>query len=149
MNTSPENRNNDTREVIHNTMGVPKAQETIEYVEAFKEIQDDLKFMFDIHVENEEDLSSPNIKDELYSKVIEDLNAGKPFALDYMFEEKINGKQLLSCEDLQVRGIQEMKSQAREILAKIKGPIGRRMKDLIVNVGILTNEEADTIFIAS
>lgn len=140
MNTSPENFHNGTHKGETSTKAVQKALEAVEYVEAFKEIQEDLKFMFAIHVENEDDLSSPLIKDKLYEKVIEDLNAGKPFALDYMVEEK-----LLSKDDIIGRGIQNYKPQVIEILKKIKGPIGRRMKDLIVNVGILSEEEADSL----
>ena len=100
--------------------------------------------MFGINVENENDLSSPELKNKFYTKVIEDLTSGKPFALDYMFEEK-----LLSKEDMKERGIQTYKQQAVEILAKIKGPLGRRMKDLIINTGILTSEEADRASITS
>lgn len=124
-------------------------QEAHEYVPKFIHIQEDLQNLFNIEVTSERSLSYPWVKDELYAKVVEDLKVGKPFALDYMFEETLHDKQLLSREDLQARGIEKMKPEAKEILARIKGPIGRRMKDLIVNAGILTEEEADTAFIAS
>lgn len=144
MNTSPENQNKGTREAVPQAETSSQTPEAIEYVEKFKHIQEDLKNLFNIEVTSYASLNYPWVKDEFYAKVIEDITSGKPFALDYMFEEK-----LLSKDDMVERGIQNHKPQVIEILKKIKGPIGRRMKDLIVNVGILTNEEADTVFIAS
>jgi hypothetical protein len=112
-------------------------QEAIEFVPKFQHIKEDLQNLFNIEVTSNASLSYPWEKDVFYAKVVEDLNAGKPFALDYMFEEG-----LLTKEDLQERGIATTKAQAIEILKHIKGPIGRRMQDLMVNVGILTEEEA-------
>lgn len=144
MNTSPENLNNNTTEVAPDTKIVSSTPEAVEYVEKFKHIQEDLKNLFNIEVTSHASLSYPWVKDELYTKVIEDLTLGKPFALDYMFEEG-----LLTKEDLHKRGIEKMKPQVIEILTKIKGPIGRRMKDLIINAEILTEEEADRVSAAS
>lgn len=118
--------------------------EFIEFVPKFDHIKEDLEKLFNIEVTSEATLHYPSVKNEMYAKVIEDLQAGKPFALDYMFEEG-----LLTKNELRDRGIEKMKPQAEEILRKIKGPIGRRMKDLIVNVGILTEEEANSVFTAS
>lgn len=132
-------RNSSSPEVIKTS-----SEEAIEFVPKFKHIKEDLQNLFNIEVTSNVSLSYPWVKDELYAKVIEDLNEGKPFALDYMFEEG-----LLTKEELQDRGIEKMKPEAVEILKRIKGPIGRRMKDLIVNVGILTEEEADSVFAAS
>ncbi len=122
----------------------------IEYVPKFAHIQEDLLFLFNVNVTSESTLNYEFVKDELYTKVIEELKLGTPFALDYMFEEEIHGKKLLSREDLQERGIQEMKPYAKTILANYKkGPRLLRAKNLFVDTGVLTEEETDSVFAAS
>jgi hypothetical protein len=111
------------------------------YVEKFKYIQKDLKDLFTIEITSEASLSYPWVKDELYAKVIEDFNAGKPFALDYMIHEG-----LLTKRDLQERGIQSIKPKALEALTLLRGPRFHDAKDIFVTAGILTEEEADNTF---
>lgn len=112
------------------------SKEAIEYVPKFKHIQEDLQYMFEIKVENEDDLYSTKIKDKLYKNVREDIQQGKPFALDYMFEEG-----LLTKEDLEKRGIKDLKQQALSILKTFKDPRLTSIRNLFINTGILTEEE--------
>ncbi len=69
-----------------NQIAVPEksSPEAIEYVSKFQHLKEDLGNLFNIEVTSEVSLSYPWVKDEMYEKVIEDFNAGKPFALDYM-----------------------------------------------------------------
>lgn len=114
--------------------------ETIEFVPKFKHIKEDLKNLFQIEVTSETSLRYPWVKDEIYNAVMQELQQGTPFAFDYMFEEK-----LLTKEDLQGRGVEEMKPYAKTILTTFKpGPRLTRAKDLFVNAGILTQEEVES-----
>ncbi len=114
---------------LHNT-------ETVEFVTHFKHIQEDLEHLFTLTVTSEMSLTYPWVKDEMYSKVVEELQLGTPFALDYMFEEK-----LLTKEELKTRGIQELKSYAKTILTIYKGTRLTRAKTLFLESGLLTEEE--------
>lgn len=129
INASPENfvPRPETEEI---------SPEVHEFVPKFEHIKEDLGNLFNIEVTSETSLTYPWVKDELYQKVVEDFTAGKPFALDYMFEEG-----LLTKEDLEKRGIQDMKPQALTIIKTIKGPRLTRIKDLFMSTGILTQEE--------
>ncbi len=110
--------------------------EAIEFVPRFRHIQEDLLYLFTINVTSETSLTYPWVKDEMYQKVIEELKLGTPFALDYMFEEK-----LLTKDELQERGFQELKPYAMTILATYKGTRLTRARDLFINSGLLTEEE--------
>jgi len=111
--------------------------EAIEYVSKFHHLKEDLENLFNIEVTSETSLSYPWVKDGMYEKVIEDFNVGKPFALDYMFEEG-----LLTKEDLEARGIKNLKPQALDILKTFKDPRLTTVRNLFINTGILTEEEA-------
>jgi hypothetical protein len=116
------------------------SQEAFETEEKFKYIKEDLENLFNIEVTSYASLNYPWVKDELYAKVIEDFNEGKPFALDYMFKEG-----LLTQEDLRVRGIQSIKPKALEAITLLKGPRFYEAKELFVNTGLLTEDEASRI----
>lgn len=124
-------------------------EDTIEFVPKFNHIQEDLKAMFTIEVADERSLFSPQTKDLMYAKVVEDLKLNSPYALDYMFEEELNKKKLLTREELQERGIQHMKPEALQILQTTTGTWQRtRAKNLFIDTGILTPEEAnDAIYL--
>ncbi len=125
-----------------NQIAVPEnsSPEAIEYVSKFQHLKEDLENLFNIEVTSETSLSYPWVKDEMYEKVIEDFNVGKPFALDYMFEEG-----LLTKEDLESRGIKNLKRQALDILKTFKDPRLTTVRNLFINTGILTEEETGYI----
>jgi hypothetical protein len=110
--------------------------EAVEFVPRFSHIQEDLLYLFTINITSEASLNYPWVKDEMYDKVVEELKHGTPFALDYMFEEK-----LLTKEELFTRGIQELKPYAKTILATYKGTRLTRAKNLFIDCGLLTEEE--------
>ena len=114
--------------------------EAIEYVSKFEHLKEDLENLFNIEVTSETSLSYPWVKDEMYAKVLEDFREGKPFALDYMFEEG-----LLTKEDLQERGVKDLKQQALDILKTFKDPRLTTVRNLFINTGILTEEETGYI----
>ncbi len=119
-------------------VGVEKiSPEAIEYVSRFEHLKEGLENLFNIEVTSEVSLSYPWVKDEMFAKVLDDFKEGKPFALDYMFEEG-----LLTKKDVQERGIQKIKPQALYILQTFKGPRLTRAKDLFIATGIVTEEEA-------
>lgn len=116
--------------------------EAIEFVPKFEHLKEDLQNLFNIEVTSETSLSYPWVKDELYAKVVEDFTNHKPFALDYMYEEG-----LLTKEDLSARNIEGLKPLAIETLQTLKGPRLIRAKNLCIETGILTEEEAgDTLY---
>ena len=119
---------------------VQQTPDTLEFVPKFNHIQEDLLYLFNVQVTSESSLHYPFVKDEMYTKVVEELKLGTPFALDYMFEEK-----LLTKDELHARGIQELKPYAKTILAKYKGIRRTRAKDLFIDSGLLTEDEADPI----
>jgi hypothetical protein len=106
---------------------------TLEFVEKFKHIQEDLKFLFEIEVTSQTSLNYPWVKNELYAAVEKELKAGTPFALDYMFDEG-----LLTKEDLKERRIETLKPYAETILATFKGTRLTRAKELFIETGIFT-----------
>ena len=110
--------------------------EAIEFVPRFKHIREDLLYLFTINVTSETSLNYPWVKDEMYQKVVEEFKLGTPFALDYFFEEK-----LLTKDELQARGFQELKPYAKTILATYKGTRLTRAKTLFIDCGLLTEEE--------
>lgn len=112
--------------------------EAIEYVSKFEHLKEDLENLFNIEVTSEASLSYPWVKDEMYAKILEDFEEEKPFALDYMFEEG-----LLTREDLEKRGIKDMKPQALHILQTFKGPRLISAKNLFIATGLLTEEEVE------
>lgn len=132
FNSSPENS-------IPHPKGIDNSSEAVEYVSKFEHLKEDLANLFNIEVTSESSLKYPWVKDEMYYKVVEDFDEGKPFALDYMFEEG-----LLTKEDLKERNIQAMKPQAINILRTFKGPLLVSAKKLFINTGILNEEEATT-----
>ena len=118
------------------TTDAPEKPEALEFVPHFKHIQEDLLYLFTINITSEVSLNYPWVKDEMYGKAIEELQLGTPFALDYMFEEK-----LLTKEELHARGLQELKPYAKTILATYKGTRLTRAKNLFIDCGLLTEEE--------
>lgn len=116
-------------------------QEAIEYVPKWKHIQEDLQYMFGIEIKSEDNLYEAETKNKLYESVLEDMRQGKPFALDYMFEEG-----LLTKEDLEKRGIKDLKQQALNILKTFKDPRLTSIRNLFINTGILTEEESLTSY---
>lgn len=117
-----------------------RTEEKVEYEPKFKQHQEDLKYLFAIDVHDEASLSNPFLKNEMYEKVLDDFKEGKPFALDYMFEEG-----LLTRDDLESRGIKNLKEQALKILGTFKDPRFTSIKKLFINTGIITEEEASRL----
>lgn len=133
LNSSPENS-------VPHSERIDNSPEAVEYVSKFEHLKEDLVNLFNIEVTSEASLKYPWVKDEMYYKIIEDFSEGKPFTLDYMFEEG-----LLTKEDLKERNIQAIKPQALEILKTFKGPRLTSAKKLFINTGILTEEEVETV----
>lgn len=133
-------KNNVTPENPTSKEGLEKVSpEITEYVPKFEHIKEDLKNLFQIEATSEASLAYPWVKDEMYTKIIEDFNAGKPFALDYLFKEG-----LLTKEDLISRGIQANKERALQILQSLRGPRLFSVKELFIDTGLLTQEEIDS-----
>lgn len=140
MNESLHLMNTREEKIISSEEITKPVNEVIEFVPKFNHIQEDLLYLFNINATSQSSLHYPFVKDEMYSKAIEELQLGTPFALDYMFEEK-----LLTKEDLQSRHIEAMKPYAKTILATYKrGPRLTRAKDLFVDSGLLTRAEANS-----
>ena len=114
-----------------------KQPEAVEFVPKFTHVKEDLLSLFNIQITSEASLQYPWVKDEMYAKIIKEIKLGTPFALDYFFEEK-----LLTKDELASRGFQELKPYAMTILEKYKGIRRTRAKDLFINSGLLTEEEA-------
>lgn len=138
---NPQQNQEETRETVlqpqnTDTESPSEKPEAIEFVPKFKHTQEDLLYLFNMQVTSETSLHYPFVKDELYQKAIEELKLGTPFALDYMFEEK-----LLTKDELKNRGIQELKPYAKTILATYKGTRLTRAKTLFIDCGLLTEEE--------
>jgi hypothetical protein len=127
-----------------------EAEKKIEQLETeprFDQIREDLASMFLIHVENEEMLQNPYVKDELYKAVEEDLKLNRYFALDYMAQEKLHteGESLLTHKDFRVRGIRSLQNHGRIILHAYehKGPVLTRIKVLFILTGMFTEQELE------
>ncbi len=136
-NNAPEHHGEHAKE---NSPGLPETPDTLEFVPKFNHIQEDLLYLFNIQVTSETSLHYPFVKDEMYQKVVEELKLGTPFALDYMFEEK-----LLTKDELRAHGIQDLKPYAKTILATYKGTRLTRAKDLFIDSGLLTEDEVNPI----
>lgn len=110
-----------------------------EYEPRFKHTQEDLKYMFGIEVVDEEDLHSKEIKSQIYTKAITDFRLGNPFTLEYFFEEN-----LLSPIDMREEDKVELKKKAVDLLYSMRHIVRRtRSRELFIQAGILTKEEAD------
>lgn len=120
-------------DAVENTSSAPEA---IEFVPKFAHIQEDLLYLFNIQVTSETSLQYPWVKDEMYTKAVEELKLGTPFALDYFFEEK-----LLTKDELRARGFYDLKPYALTILKTFKGTRLTRAKDLFIDTGLLSEEE--------
>jgi hypothetical protein len=124
---------------VSTTPVVPEEKD--EYVSKFLHIQEDLKYMFGITVEHEEDLYQPLIREKIYSKAINDFLQGNPFTLEYFLEEHI-----LEPEDINAKDIPSLREAAKRVTASMRHT-GRRKasKELFVRAGIFTQEEADSL----
>lgn len=140
MEPSSNNFNGPEKNINQIVVPENSSPEAIEYVSKFQHLKEDLENLFNIEVTSETSLSYPWVKDEMYEKVLEDFGEGKPFALDYMFEEG-----LLTKKDLEERGIKNLKQQALDILKTFKDPRLTTIRNLFINTGILTEEETGYI----
>ncbi len=126
----------------------PSSSKTVEIIEVeprFNQIREDLASMFTVYIENEEMLVNRFVKDELYSKVVEDLKLFHHFALDYMIEEKLypDGDPLLTREDFIRRGIRTLQKYGADILSRSKEPARSRIKELFIRAGMFTQPEIE------
>lgn len=99
----------------------------------FKHIQEDLKYMFLIDVEDEHDLKSHTIKNKMYDVMIRELENGSHYALDYFIEEN-----LLTENDIKEEDIPKLRSDASKILDTLKGPRLISAKNLFIKAGIIS-----------
>lgn len=138
FNSEPEN-------IPFESHAVPNKTEAIEVEPRFNQIREDLASMFMIYIKNEQMLHNAYVKNELYSRVDEDIKLLHHFALDYMAEEKLHpdGEPLLTKEDFTLRGIRTLQHYGTMILAKSKEPARSRIKELFVRTGMFTQHEAD------
>jgi hypothetical protein len=109
-----------------------------EYVPKWQHIKEDLKYMFQIDVDTEADLDRSEIKQQMYTKALDELRARSPFALDYFIEEK-----LLSVSDIRDSDRAEIVKYAYEILRLMKNPspMRKRTEELFL-------EETDILTVA-
>lgn len=116
-------------------------QESIEYIPKWKQVQDDLRYLFGITIESEQSLTTEETKVLLYKTACNGIMAGEYFSLDYMFEEG-----LLTKEDIQKQEVSKLKPYALSILNNLRS-IGQynQAKNLFIDTGILTNEEIPQI----
>lgn len=122
-----------------------KTPETIEVEPRFQQLQEDLQFMFTIHIEDETMLENPYLKNELFTKVKEGLINNEYFALDYMAHESlhIDGEPLLTKEDCIKRGIRSLQDHGTKILHMYSEPRLGRVKELFIKTGMFTEEELE------
>lgn len=119
-----------------------KQEEVLLLEPRFRQLKEDLAFMFNIEVTSEASLKYPWVKDELFSKVVAGLTNDEYFALDFMANEELHGGEpLLSKEDFIRRGIRSYQDHARTILHKYKGQHLANVKQLFTLSGIMTEEE--------
>jgi hypothetical protein len=124
------------RGVLHSEPTKPLVHE---YEPKFKHTQEDLKYMFGIDVLHEEDLYTEVIKKKMYDKAVTDFKLNNPFTLEYFFEEN-----LLSPMDMKDEDRAELKRKAFDLLYSMRHIVRRtRSRDLFIQAGILTEEEAD------
>jgi hypothetical protein len=117
---------------------VPKNVETQEeFVPKWKHIQEDLRHMFQIDIETEEDLTSEIVKETMYQKVLTSLRSNSPFTLDYFFEEY-----LLTKYDIRPEDREELAVHARAIIEGMKhSPRRTRTEQLFVDAGIVREKD--------
>jgi hypothetical protein len=138
------------QKIKEHSLSLPQKKEVeqLETEPRFDQIREDLASMFLIHVENEEMLQNPYVKDELYKAVKEDLMLNRYFALDYMAQEKlhVDGEPLLTRDDFKKRGIRSLQDHGRTILHAYehKGPTLMRIKELFVLTGMFTEQEIES-----
>ncbi len=133
-------QNNSTISLEKRSLISPSNETTIEFVPKFRHIQEDLLFLFNIEVTSETSLTYEWVKKELLDKAFEEIRLGTPFALDYMFEER-----LLSKEDTRKGSIQDIQPYAKTILKTYKGPRLTRAKNLFLDTGIFNQKETEAI----
>lgn len=112
----------------------------IEFVPRFNQTQEDLLYLFNIKVTSPASLNYDWVKKEFLEKVKEEIKLGTPFALDYMFEEK-----LLTKEDLKVLRSSELQPYIATILKTYRGTRLERAKNLFIDAGICTEKEVEEI----
>lgn len=121
-----------------------KHEEVLLLEPRWKQLKEDLAFMFNVEVTSEASLKYPWVKDELFSKVVEGLINDEYFALDFMANEELhNGEPLLSKEDFISRGIRSYQDHARIILKKYKGQHLASVKQLFTLSGLMTEDEIE------
>ena len=119
-----------------------------EFVTDF-DLKQEVLLMFGIHVKEKlphihditGTLEDPVIKDKMYDALVRELQSGSTYALDFMFNEN-----LLSKTYLEKKGLRKLKDVALHILQNTKGHQRTNDKDLFINTGILTQEEARDAF---
>ncbi len=107
------------------------------FVEKFLHIQEDLKYMFQIEVANEDELRSDITKQKIYTRAIEDLRAGNPFSLEHLEVYK-----LISPSDIKKDDLPGIKTSALKILKTYKHTARlAASKELFLKMEILTEDE--------
>lgn len=98
--------------------------------------QEDLRYMFGIKAENENELYGEEIKEKMYEEAVKELKNGSAFALDYFINEG-----LLSRNNIKQEDIPMLREHALRILSTTKN-ITRRtsFQNLFLDTGILTEE---------
>lgn len=89
-------------------------------------------------------IDDPMIKDQMYEAVVNELNNGSTYALEFMLEDK-----LLSHEDLIQRGVRNCKEAAIKLLRTSTGVQRTRDKESFIASGILTPMEAADVLYSS
>lgn len=118
---------------------VESSPEAEEYIPRWKQIQEDLKYMFQIDIEKEEDLGDENIRQKMYEKAVNAIRENSPFTLDYFFEEH-----LLNKTDIKPEDREELAVHARVIVEAMKdSPRRRHTEQLFVNAGIIREKDIE------
>jgi hypothetical protein len=108
-----------------------------EYEPQFKQIQEDLKYMFTIDVESEEELHSQEVKAKLYTRAVEDLHQGNSFSLEHFAEYE-----LITPSDIKPEDLKQLHIDALAILQNLRSTARlSTAKKLFIELGILTEEE--------
>lgn len=108
-----------------------------EYEPQFKQIQEDLKYMFEIDIHEERELHSAEIKKKMYAKALQYLKMSNPFGLHYFFDKK-----LLTQDDIPESDMPALKTYATKTLASLKNINMRtEAENLFFGTGILTDVE--------
>ncbi len=133
METSPK--------IHHEEEVLTNEEAPLEYEARFGQIRDDLKYMFQIEVRDEDELTLPRTKERMYKVALAYLEEENPFGFEYFVDEA-----LLSKEDIKTKDKRRIKELAIRILEKRRNAYQRtRCKDMFLTLGVLTQKELEMI----